>query len=433
MKQNKREQDLGDVDALGDEEAYPSLNDITIEGVPAVRSLITDLALDILLYQSGYREHIAGIVQRECNRIYKLFLERNPYFNGKISLVGHSLGSAILFDILCGQQDDRELQLGQNSHHRHRSYTGPRRNSNDNYKLDFEVEDFFCLGSPVGLFQMLKGHTIAGRSAPSGVLPRESSLDSGTLDDPFLGASAKPSAAGKHSASTSLPITVSSPKCAQLYNIFHPTDPISYRMEPLISPAMATLKPQPLPFTKKGIFAAPGLTGIGTRVGQSVSGLWSSLSSGIASSMLNRSLGITGEEGKMLATSTTQNRQRATSHGQVASLPASVGAGTNISGGGVISAQAEGQTEDRKRKLVQDTISAEQAGEHPPTLIDADIETLYAGFQKRRKSHQSDEGRDLGESPEWQEAEERGKRLRREEAKVRALNSNGRVDFSIQE
>ena len=34
---------------------------------------------------------------------------------------------------------------------------------------------------------------------------------------------------------------------------------------------------------------------------------------------------------------------------------------------------------------------------------------------------------------ELHEAEERGKKLRREEAKVRRLNSNGRVDYAIQE
>lgn len=103
FKQNGKEQDLTDADAFSEEEKYPSLNDITVEGVPGIRNLITDLALDILLYQSAYREHIAGIVQRECNRIYRLFLQRNPHFNGKISLIGHSLGSAILFDILCRQ------------------------------------------------------------------------------------------------------------------------------------------------------------------------------------------------------------------------------------------------------------------------------------------------------------------------------------------
>jgi len=60
VRQNRKEHDLGD--AFGDEEEYPSLEDITVEGVPFVRSLITDLALDILLYQSAYREHITQVM-----------------------------------------------------------------------------------------------------------------------------------------------------------------------------------------------------------------------------------------------------------------------------------------------------------------------------------------------------------------------------------
>jgi hypothetical protein len=41
VRQTRKEHDLGD--AFGDEEEYPSLEDITVEGVPFVRSLITDL------------------------------------------------------------------------------------------------------------------------------------------------------------------------------------------------------------------------------------------------------------------------------------------------------------------------------------------------------------------------------------------------------
>lgn len=37
------------------------------------------------------------------NRMYALFLERNPGFTGKVSLGGHSLGSLIVFDILSNQ------------------------------------------------------------------------------------------------------------------------------------------------------------------------------------------------------------------------------------------------------------------------------------------------------------------------------------------
>jgi len=76
---------------------------------------MTDLALDVLLYQSGtYREHIIRTVLTECNRIFTLFKERNPGFKGKISLVGHSLGSAIIFDILCRQPGDPGIVLPKN-------------------------------------------------------------------------------------------------------------------------------------------------------------------------------------------------------------------------------------------------------------------------------------------------------------------------------
>ncbi|RPA76040.1 hypothetical protein BJ508DRAFT_242805, partial [Ascobolus immersus RN42] len=80
---------------------YPSLQDITVEGVPAVRGLIADLALDVLLYQSPqYRTEIERVVLSECERIVSEFKRRNPNWSGKVSLVGHSLGSAIFFDLL---------------------------------------------------------------------------------------------------------------------------------------------------------------------------------------------------------------------------------------------------------------------------------------------------------------------------------------------
>ncbi|KAI9762559.1 MAG: hypothetical protein M4579_000362 [Chaenotheca gracillima] len=451
LKQNRKEQDISDTDSYGEDEEYPSLADITVEGVPAVRSLITDLALDILLYQSAYREHISGIVLRECNHIYKLFMERNPNFSGQVSLIGHSLGSAILFDILCRQKDEGKPPSTAHAHRRERTTSTKETGTKPALDLDFPVDDLFCLGSPIGLFQMLKGRTIAARQSPNAE-PSESPLNPDALEDPFSAASgtdpvsAARKAAEKASSGSILPLTVSTPKCRNLFNIFHPTDPIGYRIEPLITPAMSSLKPQLLPYTKRGIFGAPmgqGLTGIGARVGQSVSGLWTSFSSGIASSILNRSLGFTGDDGSgQLPTSASSSSAAASQPGS----RLSVGAGTNISAGGVIpganttvTSQRDGQptpgdADDRKLKLARTTsqlMSSDAVS--APTLIDSEIETLYAGFQKRRRSQQSDDHRDLGESPEWQEAEERGRRLRREEGKVRALNGNGRVDYSIQE
>ncbi|TKA77786.1 hypothetical protein B0A55_04678, partial [Friedmanniomyces simplex] len=419
-----KEHDIADTE-IEEEEEFPSLEDITVEGVPAVRNLITDLALDILLYQSpAYKGHISRIVLEECNRIYRLFMERNPTFNGKISLIGHSLGSAILFDILCrqGQELHPSKAHKKDAHHQ---------------QLEFEVEEFYALGSPIGLFQMLKGRTIVAREPANSTRKRATmtSTDDPMLDGPSL--SSRKMGATKD-ASMNSNIVTSSPKCRNLHNIFHPTDPISYRIEPLISPAMATLKPQPLPYTKRGIFGAPmgqGLTGIGARVSQSVSSMWSSM----ASSLLTRGLGYSGSEPGQLATS---GQSVSKSSGP---LSMSQGAGTNVFAGVIPTAPlpAEGTEiakipDDGPSGSSNDASAAGNTGHHPPTLIDAGLETLFTDFQKRRQSVQSDaQTRDLGAggvgSDEWREAEDRAKKLRREEEKVRKLNTNGRVDYAIQE
>ncbi|KAF2272164.1 DDHD-domain-containing protein, partial [Westerdykella ornata] len=410
LKHNRKEHDLGDLDH--DDEDYPNLEDITVEGVPAVRNLLTDLALDILLYQSpAYKGHISRIVLTECNRIYRLFKQRNPTFKGKVSLVGHSLGSAIMFDILCQQKTagaQSQIQPG-------------KRPTDENLQLDFEVEDFYALGSPIGLFQMLKGRTIAARPSNTPFVPPETPQS--PLDDPF-------SPTSKSKCEHAFEITTSSPACRQLFNIFHPTDPISYRLEPLISPAMSALKPQPLPYTKKGLFSASGaqgLTGIGARVGQGVTDFWTSVSSGIASGLLNRSLGLTGADATKMQSDLT--------HGQRSSRPLSITPGT---GAGSDDPARAFVNEERKKRLAGDdaTVVPRSDGEHPATLIDSEMETLYAGFQKRRSSQQPTGAggeHDTDKDDEWRELEEKSRKLRKEEAKVRALNANGRVDYSIQE
>ncbi|KAF3046752.1 hypothetical protein E8E11_005109 [Didymella keratinophila] len=400
LKHNRKEHDLGDLDY--EDYEFPSLEDITVDGVPAVRNFLTDLALDILLYQSpAYKGHISRIVVAELNRIYRLFKERNPTFKGRVSLVGHSLGSAIMFDILCLQRDAAKPRSGKQ-----------RRLTEEGLKLDFEVEDFYALGSPIGLFQMLKGRTIAARPASAFVPPQTPATP---LEDPF-----SPTAAERDHA---FDITTSSPLCKQTFNIFHPSDPISYRIEPLISPAMAGLKAQPLPYTKKGIFGAPasqGLTGIGARVGEGVTNFWSSIGSGIASGLLNRSLGISatdlGDGG-----SGQRSSRPLSAAPNAATVP-----GTNEPVAAFIS-------EERRRRLGNEQITTGEDGEHPPTLIESEIETLYSGFQKGRQSSKADDMDKVEKDLAWQELEERSRKLKKEEQKVRALNSNGRVDYSIQE
>ncbi|KAK1509404.1 DDHD domain-containing protein, partial [Colletotrichum costaricense] len=423
-REKKKEQDIGD--GAQDEDEYPSLEDITIEGVAFARSLISDLALDVLLYQSAYREQISEIVLKESNRIFKLFMERNPEFKGKVHVVGHSLGSAIMFDILCRQKEKQKtLETPRNPLRfwpAQEKMEAHRDREANELRFEFDVEDFYCLGSPVGLFQMLKGRTIAARHLPNS-RPSESPLNPDLMDDPFLAANPA-SPTHRVSAITGLPYSVSSPKVSQLFNVFHPSDPISYRLEPLISPAMSTLKPQVLPYTKKGIFgnvAQQGLSGIGMKVGQSVSGLWSSLSAGIASNILNRSLGLSNEDvAKMNSANSPQ---------QVS------GAGTNIADSGVISDASKlgEKTNERKKQLAdsKSMMGRTSISGNEMTLIDDELETLYSKFQEKRVALAKTD--DDGGAADWLEAERKAQKLRREEMKVRALNRNGRVDYSIQE
>ncbi|KAI8157049.1 putative phospholipase [Colletotrichum sp. SAR 10_70] len=354
-REKKNERDIGD-GAL-DEDEYPSLEDITIEGVAFARSLISDLALDVLLYQSAYREQIAEIVLKESNRIFKLFMARNPEFKGKVHVIGHSLGSAIMFDILCRQKEKVKAPDTPRSALRfwqpQDKAEGARDREANELKFEFDVDDLYCLGSPVGLFQMLKG-----------------------------------------------------------------------RLEPLISPAMSTLKPQVLPYTKKGIFgnvAQQGLSGIGMKVGASVSGLWSSLSAGIASNILNRSLGLSNEDVAKMNSASAQPQVSAQ--------------GANMADSSVISDASKlgEKTNERKKQLAdsKSMLGRTSLSGNEMTLIDDELETLYSKFQEKRVDLAKTN--DDGDAADWIEAERKSQKLRREEMKVRALNRNGRVDYSIQE
>lgn len=81
------------------------LQAITLDSIPKLRHFTNDTLLDILFYTSPvYCQTIMETVGNELNRLYALFKKRNPDFNGGIYLGGHSLGSLILFDLLCHQK-----------------------------------------------------------------------------------------------------------------------------------------------------------------------------------------------------------------------------------------------------------------------------------------------------------------------------------------
>ncbi|RCK54888.1 hypothetical protein Cantr_03930 [Candida viswanathii] len=182
----------------------PALSQINVEGISALRDVVGDVVLDVLLfYQPRYLNQIISAVTSELNRVYQLYKERNPNFNGKVHIMGHSLGSAIAFDILSTQPGKIPENPDLEKH------------------LTFDVTNLFLVGSPVGMFKLLAEKNIRGRDSPDFV-PE-------TLDD-FV-----------------------SPKCVNLYNIFHPCDPVAYRMEPLVVPQYGDFHPADIKFAVKGL------------------------------------------------------------------------------------------------------------------------------------------------------------------------------------
>lgn len=187
----------------------PTLADINVDGVKSLRNILGDVVLDVLLYyEPMYKSQIMTVVTNELNRVYELYKKKNPDFKGKVHILGHSLGSSIAFDILSMQNKGTSLDKAKTD----------VKNS-----LSFDVDNLFCVGSPVGVFNLLKRKNIIARKAlPEDYLPKE-------VDN------------------------FAAPKCVNLYNLFHPCDPVGYRMEPLVSPLYSKLKPVPVPFALKGI------------------------------------------------------------------------------------------------------------------------------------------------------------------------------------
>ena len=82
------------------------LKPLTLKSIPKLRSFVNDTLLDILFYTSPvYCQKILNTVVSEINRMYTLFMVRNEGFKGQVSLMGHSLGSLIVFDILSHQSE----------------------------------------------------------------------------------------------------------------------------------------------------------------------------------------------------------------------------------------------------------------------------------------------------------------------------------------
>jgi hypothetical protein len=150
--------------------------------------------------------------------------EEGQGFSGQVCIVADSIGSILAYDALCrttkyqSRHGSENSILDNDNYHRDEvqiNETGyltapsPRRRSSstseqsNQIKFDFETTDFFMFGSPLAL--VLAYRKIAATDDKSSIITR--------------------------------------PSCLQVYNLFHPTDPVAARLEPLLSARFSILPP----------------------------------------------------------------------------------------------------------------------------------------------------------------------------------------------
>ncbi|XP_012273270.1 phospholipase DDHD1 [Orussus abietinus] len=168
---------------------------ITPGSVTSIRHLLNTSAMDILYYTSPlYGGEVRAGLQRVLNELYFKFASRHPGWQGKVSILAHSLGCVIVYDIVTGWMgpDTRPPS------------PEPPDISPDG--LMFPIENLFCLGSPLSVFLALRTRVPSNRLD---VMP------------PGL--------------------------CKRFYNIFHWSDPVAYRMEPLLERGYSKIDPVLIP------------------------------------------------------------------------------------------------------------------------------------------------------------------------------------------
>eukprot|EP00656_Telonema_subtile_P009203 TRINITY_DN14316_c0_g2_i1.p1 TRINITY_DN14316_c0_g2~~TRINITY_DN14316_c0_g2_i1.p1 ORF type:complete len:268 (-),score=67.90 TRINITY_DN14316_c0_g2_i1:31-834(-) len=161
------------------------MKSITPAGATNIRDKARDTVVSALAYMGDFGQDIAETVVRELNKKHLQFCARHPNFDGKVLLLCHSLGSAIMFDVL---SEFWEHRLG-----------APLAS----LRLDFSPSACIMLGSPVGALLASRRHE--ARSVAK------------QFEDVLMK--------------------------TKYMNVFHPCDPVAYRLEPLIDPMLGGLDP----------------------------------------------------------------------------------------------------------------------------------------------------------------------------------------------
>lgn len=186
-----------------------SLKDIEPGSIPAVRSMISDVMFDIPFYMSHHKSKMIKALVSEANRVYRLWCRNNPGFpeNGRVHMIGHSLGSAMALEILSRQPTSiPRFDMG--------------RAEPETRFLEFDTKNLFLVGSPAGFFLLLE----------RGILvPRRGRMKPGA--DP--GDTVTRNVVGEAGTFGCLAVD-------NIYNILAKEDPIAYLLNGAVDPVYAS-------------------------------------------------------------------------------------------------------------------------------------------------------------------------------------------------
>ncbi|KAJ1739427.1 hypothetical protein LPJ68_004699 [Coemansia sp. RSA 1086] len=164
------------------ETAKTRMDKVTLPSIPWIRTIDNERIGDIMYYYSTFHGHeILKMVIEKLNRVYDEFIQKHPGFDGPVSLVAHSMGGLLCYEILYMMN---MLEQGKQAGG---SWEAVR--YRDLPLLKFTPQQLFTMGSPHG-----------------GSLVFRRLYFSEYLMSPSI----------------------------KFHNIFHPYDPFGYRTEPLV-------------------------------------------------------------------------------------------------------------------------------------------------------------------------------------------------------
>ena len=259
-----------------------SLNAITIPSIPTLRAIANDVIFDVLMYMTpAFSKEVLECVTTQINDLFQSFQKVHKDFSkdgGKCSIMGHSLGSVIAWDLLAllklkqmktsekvasdslSDWSSKLSMCGTNNVANEDLHTwGPVLPSPIDDVIPFVPEFTAFLGSPIGLFLTLRG-----------------------AHDAF----------DKLRVDPEQPVSPFSLPSKSIYNIFNQSDPIAYRIEPLLFPNDYSDIPDPVMLdpTGDGLRLHVRAQQLGNTFGKTLTHMISKISNGS---------GVSGNEGQI--------------------------------------------------------------------------------------------------------------------------------------